>query len=72
MFHYKLEGLKQNTKYELGLRARNNIGWSLRTEPFYFYTAQGEYLWECTTMQQQTASQTLQGNQECIRQFQPT
>ena len=49
MLYYKLEGLKQNSKYELQVRARNNVGWSLPNNAFYFYTAQGEYsaVWVC-------------------------
>ena len=42
MLYYKLLGLMPDSEYQVEIRARNNVGWSLPNSEFIFRTAKGQ------------------------------
>ena len=45
ILHYRLQGLKPDTHYQVEITARNDIGWSMPNAEFIFETSKGR--WRC-------------------------
>ena len=43
MLFYTLEGLKQDTPFQVQAECRNELGWSIANEQFVFRTSKGEW-----------------------------
>lgn len=44
MFEHHISGLSPRTSYEIEITARNDVGWSKRSERFIFTTSGSEYI----------------------------